>query len=150
MMTLGQMASFITSKVGQFDATSVALCKRFIAARYAMVFDSYFWGDSQITARVVLDTIPTSSTFPVPDGMDRIVTMRLEPGGFLDPVSESFLIESDTAALTEIGTPIYYSEVNGLVRIYPAPPRDSPVTLYIFGKREVPSLVDDDDTSILR
>jgi hypothetical protein len=149
-LSLSEMASFITSKVGQFDATSVALCKRFIAARYGMVFDSYFWSDARITARVVLDGIPPSSTFPVPEGMDRIVSMRLEPGDFLDPVTETFLIESDTSALTETGTPRYYSEVNGVVRLYPAPERGSAPTIYIFGKRTIPPLSDDDDVSILR
>src|ERR1041385_4780431 len=155
MLTLSQMADYITGKLGQFDDTSVALCKTFIAARYKMVYDAYFWRDSQMTGKATLSA--GQDVFTYPDGMERIVTIRAGSDQFLDPVTESFLIESDPTIFDRTGTPQFYSEVRNaidqtgaadLVRVYPAPDVDT--GFYIFGKHVCPQLTDDNGVSVLR
>ena len=162
--TLADMANFITTKLGQFDPTSVALCKGFLAARYKMVWDSYFWQDAQITSTISISA--GSYTFAYGPTMDRVVTIMCGDTGtgtgtptilngiFLDPVEETFLIESDPDAFNSSGTPRYYVDstdaVAGVhtISIYPKPLTGK--TLRIFGKRTVPQLANDSDIQRLR
>src|SRR5436189_1179178 len=117
-MTLAQMADFVTKKITQFDATSVAICKVFLAARYQMVYDSYFWADSQLSATV--EQPENMPSFSRPVGMERIVTIKMRPDIFLDPVQETFLIESDPEVFDVPGQPKYYAEGTD-VTLYPTP-----------------------------
>ncbi len=45
-MTLAQLASFITTKLSDTDAASVAVCKEFLNRRYQMLWDSSLWTES--------------------------------------------------------------------------------------------------------
>lgn len=161
-MTLAQMASFITGKVGQYDDVSLRLCKNYINARYKMVWDDYFWRDSQITTTV---TLPSGeSFFDYPPDVDRIVTLRADPDIFLDPIDETFLIETDPTILERGGTPQFYSEflapfegvgdefdpgtLINRVKVYPI--AKGTFTIYIFGKRKCPEMTFDEAVSALR
>ena len=154
MLTLAQMASFITGKIGQYDSTAIALCKQYLGARYQMVWDNFFWRDSQTTATVTL--LAGATTIQLP--MERMVTLR-GPNGLLDPVDETFLIETDpTMVDTAVGPPQYYSEITQppsgptptkyMARIYPTP--DINYSIYVFGKRACPGFSGDTDVSQLR
>lgn len=45
-MTLSQLAGFITTKLSDTDAASVAACKEFINRRYDMLWDASLWTES--------------------------------------------------------------------------------------------------------
>src|SRR5262252_3257861 len=107
MLTLLSMANFITGKVGQFDDVALGLCKGYIRKRYVMVWDDYFWRDSQTTTSVTVSAGDNSFVYPA--GMERIVTIRGGDNDFLDPIDETFLIEADPSVLGGTGTPSYYS-----------------------------------------
>src|SRR6266705_2684005 len=108
MLTLAQMATFITNKVGQFDATSVALCKTFLNNRYQTVWDTFFWQDSQMNATASLTA--GNATFTYPAFMERIVSIRAGGDHFLDPVGADFLIQADPTIFERSGIPIYYDD----------------------------------------
>lgn len=48
-MTLSDMAAFVCAKVRKRDATSVALCKEFLATRYEMLYADQLWRASLYT-----------------------------------------------------------------------------------------------------
>jgi hypothetical protein len=150
-MNLAAMANFVCTKVGQFDATSVTLCKGFINSRYQMVYDAFYWRDSGMSASATL--LAGVQTFPYPANMDRISTIRSGGDHFLDPVDPAFLIESYPEIFEESGTPIFYEEDTTTpnsyrVTVYPTPVENT--SFLILGKRTCPGMVLDADTSILR
>src|SRR3954470_17337515 len=73
-MNLGEIAAFVTKKVGQIDDYSLTLCRDYIQARYAMIYDSFPWIDSQINANVTL--LSAHNLIELPSGMDRVVSIR--------------------------------------------------------------------------
>jgi len=150
-LTLGEMTTFICNKVGQFDTVSQTRCKEYLRSRYIMIFDSFFWADSALiaTANLAADV----ATFPYPDGMERVKTIRCNGTYFLDPIDTTFLIESDPTIFERSGKPIYYDEDTTTpntyrITVYPTP--DTDTTFLIYGKRICPALTDDGDVSILR
>lgn len=146
MMTLQEMANDIVSTVGQFDAVSLDICKTKLRKRYQLVWDSYFWRDSQAVNLVSLSA--HANTFNLPSGMERLVTIGNSDGVFLDPVDGSFIIEAAPGTLASDGTPQYYTESLRTVTVFPSP--DQPIDLSLFGKKVCPGFVSDDDTSVLR
>src|SRR5436190_5421204 len=151
-MSLSEMASFITRKVGQFDPASVSLCKGFLDNRYRMVWDAFFWADSQLVAPSSLGAGNSSCDYPT--DMDRITSIRAGGDHFLDPVSQSFLIESYPKIFEQQGVPIYYDENTMVgpnlyaITVYPTPAVNT--ALLIYGKRKCPGLSNDSDESLLR
>lgn len=163
MMTLAQMSNFICSKVGQFDSVAIALCKDYLAARYRMVWDDYFWKDSQavVSVSVAID----EDSFPYPIELERIVSIGISGSGeLLDPVDDSFLLEAAPEVFQGTGVPQYYQEyvptgipggvaeeddlVKSSVHIFPAASKS--LLFHVFGKRKCPALCNDDGVSILR
>lgn len=63
-MNLGNLASFITSRVGKSDADSLSACKDYIRARHEMIFDSDLWKDSLELASFNLPTRDTTDSSP--------------------------------------------------------------------------------------
>src|SRR5215468_7303855 len=152
MLTLAQMADFITKKVGQFDAYSLGLCKSYLDARYRMIWDGYYWRDSQVQAAASLNA--GVATFAYPAGVERIVTIRVAGNKFLDPVDPTLLIEVDPTIFERSGIPIYYEEFTAgppgsySIKVYPTPVITT--AFLIIGKKACPGLASDTDTSMLR
>jgi len=144
-LTLLNMANSICATVGQYDATSLNLCKGYLTKGYSFVWDSYFWRDSEMLVQHLVTA--GTNNFGLPFGMERIVTIGSAGGLFLDPVDESFILEAAPDTLTGSGFPKYYTE-KGTVTVYPTPSQD--VTFYIFGKKVFPGFSGDSDTSVLR
>jgi hypothetical protein len=158
MMSLQDLASFVCAKVGQYDSVAIALCRSYIQARYRMIWDEFFWRDTQMTATATLAA--GGQTFAYPVGMERIVTLR-GSGELLDPVDETFLLEVsptmlDSTKPESTGVPLFYSEFpdpanlySKLVRIYPTP--NVPLTtFYLFGKRVCDGMPNTTSISIIR
>lgn len=153
MLTLAQMSDLVINKIGQFDTNTVALSKKYLEARYRMIYDSYPWIDS--TGMVSFTVAALTVKFDFPANLERIISIRSGGDHFLDPVDETFLIQADPKIFEQVGTPLYYSETPvslalpaKAIRLYPAPDVDT--TFLIFGKRVCPALTSDADTSVLR
>lgn len=150
-MTLSEIATYITGKVGQIDATSVALCKTFIKRRYQLIWDSHPWRDAQITASTSV-TAGTSSV-AMPASMERVIAIQANLR-FLDPVDSTYLIQTDPGIFTRSGTPEVYEEWTDAaasdakkIKVFPTPTVNT--TLFIVGKRTRPELTDS-TSSIIR
>lgn len=64
-MTITEIATLITSKLGRTDSSSLSICKDFIKRRYQMVYDSTLWLESLATTFAhVQDRDVTISTAP--------------------------------------------------------------------------------------
>ena len=150
-LTLQEMTDLICDTVGQFDTVSQGLCKSYLAKNYKVVYDDFFWSDSAMTASATL--LAGVATVQYPDGMERIKTIRCNGTHFLDPIDDTFLIESDPTMFERTGIPIYYDDhtttpnVYSII-VYPTPEVNTP--LLIYGKRVCPGLTADTDVSILR
>lgn len=153
MMTLSQMATFITNKVGQFDANSIALCKTFVNMRYQMVYDSESWIDSLDKA-----TVSVSGGLSALDsyGMNRVVSVLYGglsgvPPVTLEPIDLNTLLQTDPTLLTSTGVPRYYQlqKVAGVttLREFPSPAANH--TLFVVYKRNLIPLADG-DISVIR
>lgn len=171
-MTREEMAVFIKNELGVFDDFSVNLIYSFLDKEYRMLWDKYPFKDTQMSAYV---TVTGGSAFvDYPDGMDRVITVRItdvtgftpvpkdsmlgaQRTRFVDSVDSSFLIESEPDLFEQVGRVKYYEEAVDMtstppgakrLRLYPIPERDA--TLYILGKAQCPGLKATADRSIIR
>ncbi len=157
-LTLLQMATFVCSKVTQFDPVSFGICKTFLDARYRMVWDVMDWSDAQITKTLTVlpsnigSGVPTE--FVYPSGIERIISIRAGKDHFLDPVTQDFLYQTDPTIFQRNGTPIYWDEntnpSNGVITVTIYPSINQPTDILIFGKQACPGLPQEASTSLLR
>jgi hypothetical protein len=142
-MTLDTITVLVTSTVGQQDATSQGICKDYIQRRYQTIADSHPWIDLQITATVTLSG--GTSVISMPTNMERVTAARAN-GKFLDPVTSSFLIQTDPDIFERSGVPTLYEEYTDYtvsptvkkIRFFPQPTVDTPI--FIVGRRTVTAL----------
>ena len=168
MMTLQQMANFVCAEMGIYDDYSVFLAKMFVNKEYQMLWEKYPWTDTQTT--VTAKVLAGQGHIVMPDAIDRIITVRatniiegdLSPATpayradsrFLDPVTSTFLVESDPTIFERGGYAKYYedySDVTGglrYLRLYPKPIVDT--DLGIIAKAKFVPLVNTDDVPIIR
>ena len=148
-MNLGQMVDFVTQLVRKTDDNSKTICRGFIQTRYRMVWDSFPWRDTEMTA---LEDIDNTNVFDLPADMDRVIAIRSNGDTFLDPVSVNLLMQTDPTIFTRKGPPTCYREyndgVNRRIQVFPTPSVSTP--LFIAGKRGVVQIVQDADEPILR
>jgi hypothetical protein len=175
-MTLDAMADLVTTELGVYDATSVALAKSFLSKNYIQIWDKYPWGDANGYGSSQVNAGTREVDYP--DGMDRIITLRASTGSdglpppetpdapddplapaptpldsrFLDPVDSTFLIESEPTIFEDRGYVKYYEETGDRshrkIRLYPIPTWGT--TLLFFGKMQCPGLINPDDETLLR
>lgn len=151
-MTRTELVTFICSKVGQLDDTSLDLCAGFVRARYRMIWDAELWRDSQkVTSATGL---ANTATVTFPNDVERIVSIRCNAANFLDPVDSTYLVEADPGIFERAGAPLYFEDYTDSadslhkLRLFPKPSVDMP--LLIVGKRLFPDMTDGMASSILR
>ncbi len=152
-MTRDQIVSLVTSTVGQTDTTSVTLCNSYVQQAYQMVWNAELWQDT-----VDIDTSATITvgvnTFSLPSGFERVVSIQALSGGVpvskLEPVTSTFILETDPTALTTNGVPAKYEEFNSSgtkkVRIFPK--ADGTYAFTMSAKRSCPTLSGSDSLAI--
>jgi hypothetical protein len=150
-MNLSEMAGFICREIGQLDPVSNQICRTCIQKEYENLWDRYDWLDSRMTVPVNVGA--SSNSIPYPDDMGRVITIRAGGDRFLEPISSTFLIETDPTIFERTGAPLYYEEKNvpedgRAIMIFPAPAYST--SFLIVGKRVCPKLVADADTLLLR
>lgn len=151
-MTLADMATYVTAKLGQTDATSVSMCKDFIRRRYDMVWNAFPWKDSQIFTSTTISN--STASIQLPTGTERIISIRAGGNTFLEPIDSVTLLQLDPQIIEREGTPVYYSESydytasKRIVSLYPIPAVTT--ALYIVGKRAMLPLTSDGDSPVLR
>lgn len=114
-MTLSDLASLICLKVRQTDDAAVAACKKFLARRAEMMWQSQLWKDSLQEVSLTLGTdgsstltdsvwIPSRGTLLFPADMDSILAVRSSEREMVnEPMATYFRHDPDT--LTKSGTP---------------------------------------------
>ncbi len=150
-MNLGELAEFVTQKVGQTDDNSVVICRNFINSRYAMIYDAFPWADSEMTATVGLRAAEDKFEFPV--RMQRVIAVRAGTDTFLDPITTNELLQTDPTIFDRSGNPTSYQDLvddDGIRKIQVFPRPDKPVDLFVVGKRSRVDLVEEGDEPILR
>lgn len=173
-MTLSELSSFITTKLSDNDADSVAVCKDFINRRYQMIWDSGLWNESLGVASkavaaqdetVTLDSTPSitfhhsSSTpstkidFPVAikftetgkdDGTD-VLNEDWVTFFQLDPNAWENISSRRANPTNFINLP---KDSNGNCRLKPVPVPDSAGTLFVLGKLNWVKLGDSDTPTL--
>jgi hypothetical protein len=134
--------------MGLYDDVSVSLATSYVSKEYSILWDKYPWSDTLTNVQV---SIPAGQgTVSYPAGIDRIVTVRATnhtsssgaDSRFIDPVTSTFLVETDPAIFERTGFVQYYEEntdtATGAKRLqlYPTPALDT--SLFIVGKAKFP------------
>lgn len=151
-LTLDQMAQFVTGKVGQTDATSLAQCYGYLNYRFRMIYESFPWRDSQIIPTDV-NTVSSQAYVLLPAGVDRVISIRCN-GVMLEPSNSTQQLEINPTYLDTTGTPLYYEEYTEVsdnskrIRLFPIP--NAVFALKIIAKRTPNTLAISTDTPILR
>lgn len=98
-MTLGDLAQYICTKVGQTDKDSIAACRLFLRRRYQMIWDYALWKESLFTKSIGTGT----GTCVLPATCDQVVAVRIgfTPVPLLD---QTTLMRTDPGAYTRTGT----------------------------------------------
>lgn len=150
-LTVLQMENQVAAKLGQSDTTSRSLIRTFIGNRCRMIYDAFPWRDSEMTATA---SLASTNVTTLPASMDRIIAIRSNGDTFLDPINVNMLLQTDPTIFERVGLPTVYEEYTDSstnakkVKVYPTP--NTTVALFIVGKRTMPDLTADGDTSILR
>jgi hypothetical protein len=149
-MDLGGYSSSICKKVGTTDSDSQATCKGFIQNRYQWIHDRFDWRDGR--RRDTISSTAGSDSVALPAGVDRVLSIRYNDH-FLDPVDDTFFVETDPKIFERTGIPLYYQEyteddATKRIRLYPIPAVAS--SMLIIGKKVLPPLMVDSDTPIIR
>jgi hypothetical protein len=165
-MTRIEIVTFVCNELGLYDATSLALAASFADNEYKMLWDRRLWLDTKVAAEIDLDI--GQQTFNMPAGVARIISIiaRSSDAGeinttgfvsdahFLDPITATYLMESDPNVLFQGGRILYYEELTNqgsgvtAVRVYPTPIHYT--TFTILGKATCNGLAQDTDSPRIR
>lgn len=153
-MILSDFSTDICSKLNQVDATSVALCRTFVNARYRWIYDSFAWRDSQTVVTVAAAASFSNNYLAFPATIDRVISV-LYGTTFLEPTDSTFLSQTDPTIFERTGAPQYYEEYydsgsnQRRIRFYPQPAGFTP-RIIIVGKKPVTIMIAAGDTPKLR
>lgn len=149
-MTLAELATFITQKVGDTSSSAVALAKEFVKARYRMLWDAHPWRD------IVTDELGPSvsgvSDYQV-DGIDRILSVRFNATAELLRLDHWEVVRLyPSGVFSEQGTPKYYVPLpavsgDAAVRLVPTP--NVVQTINVWGCRTFVPLSADGDSPLI-
>jgi hypothetical protein len=150
-MDLGGISSLICKKVGTTDVDSQNTCALFIKFRYQWIYKRFPWRDG--LRRDTATATAGSDSVALPTGVDRVISIRYGDH-FLDPVDDTFFVESDPKIFERTGIPTSYQEYTDQnddtkrIRLFPIPAVDG--SMLIIGKRTLPELTQDASIPIIR
>src|SRR4030095_15924635 len=150
-MDLGNITSYVCKKVGTTDQDSKDTCAGFVRYRYRWIYKRYPWHDG-LRRDTVIATAGTDNV-SLPDGVDRVISIRCGDH-FIDPVDDTYFVETDPKIFERSGIPQSYQEYTDWnddtkrIRLYPIPAVDQ--ELLIIGKRTLPELTQDSSVPIIR
>lgn len=150
-MDLGGISSLVCKAVGTTDVDSQNTCSNFVKFRYQWIYKRFAWRDGlrrdSVTSTAGIDNVA------LPSGIDRVISIRYGDH-FLDPVDDTFFVESDPKIFERTGIPQSYQEYTDKddntkrIRLYPIPAVDG--SMFIVGKRTLPELLNDASVPIIR
>lgn len=113
-MNIGDIAEFITSKLGKTDTDSVDVCKKFIRQRHQMIYDSDLWKDSIAILQFDLPEYFNANAYDqemaLPYEIDRPMAVALDDQT-LNYAELQYLIVNQPSDLFQTGTPLAFTEV---------------------------------------
>jgi hypothetical protein len=149
-MTLDEYVQGVQIATGQRDAAAKNDYIFCINRRYEMIYDRLDWIDARQTFSDVT-VLAGFNKFVLPTFLWRIISIRAGDH-FLDPITSTYLIETDPGMFERSGAPIYYEEMrfagSRMCRLFPTPTVDTP--LLIVGKTTFAPLTLGSDSPIIR
>jgi hypothetical protein len=116
-VNLGEMADLVCDKIGKSDATSLALCKRFIDRRYQLIYDSALWRDT-----LDIRSVETDQPYVWFDSdVGRVLAIRSGSDTEMSYGESSHLFRTDPSIFERTGTPVHFTHL---------PPAASPLFDY--------------------
>lgn len=105
-MTLSDLATFVTGKLGKTDTDSLAKAKEFLARRYELIWNSQLWREtlSTSTQSVPADTQDVTLN---DSSIDQIVAVRWSDT-MLGPVAHEQVFAIDPTLFDDSGTPLAF------------------------------------------
>lgn len=127
-MTLLEMTNFVCERVGKTDATTAALVKKFIKARYRMIWDSCAWKDTQFVTFVESTKLAVNFDLQgmqylfaplcelvLPSQVAQVLGLRYGIGGSsgvkLDSYDAASLFGLNANAFTELGDIVAFTQL---------------------------------------
>lgn len=135
-MTLSDMASFVTGKIGRTDSDSVSKCKEFLARRYELIWNSQLWRESLATATQSVSA-DTQDVTLADSNIDQIVAVRWSDTT-LGPVAHEQVFAIDPTLFDGSGTPLAFvtlpKTADGYVRLRLVQKPNTTKNITILGK----------------
>lgn len=135
-MTLQDMSSFVTGKIGRTDSDSITKCREFLARRYELIWNSQLWRETLATASqsVAADTQDVTLS---DSSIDQIVAVRWADTT-LGPVAHEAVYNIDPTLFDDKGTPLAFvtlpKTADGYVRLRLVQKPNETKTLTVLGK----------------
>lgn len=122
-MTLAEIASVVTTKVGQTDASSVAACKLFANARWREIWDAAPWREALSTVTFTPNP-PDGLNIVVPSPIDRVMKVRVNQSTGSQTMiafEQATVFDYDPSMFDTTGTPIGFTTQapSALTTIFP-------------------------------
>lgn len=108
-MSLAQLADIVTRTIGKTDAAAIALCKDFIRRRYAMIYDSANWRETELV--LSFSVAANTQEVIIPNTMERVKAVRWDGTGMVWPTELATLFEQDPGIFDRTGTPVRFAEL---------------------------------------
>lgn len=135
-MTLQDMSSFVTGKIGRTDSDSVAKCREFLARRYELIWNSQLWRETLATATQSVPADTQDITLN-DSSIDQIVAVRWSDTT-LGPVAHEQVFAIDPTLFDDKGTPLAFitlpKTADGSVRLRLVQKPNQTKTLTVLGK----------------
>ena len=146
-MTLADIVTYTTTKLGFDDLTAREAAAKFAAGRWAMIWNHAIWRQSRVSATVAIE--PGAQEIVLPAEIDLVHAVRIGGDRMLEPTLDLDALWLDPAGRDQPGTTATFSvlgkNAQGLTRIRLHRPPLAASTLLVLGKTAPTPLVADTD-----
>ncbi|MGA1753230.1 MAG: hypothetical protein ACO395_07715 [Pontimonas sp.] len=108
-MTLSELKTIVTAKVGLTDTNSLSMCATFLKARHRKLYDHSLWRDSLVMASGSISAGVGDVTLP--DSIQQVLAVRVGEYTFLEPSTATQLLQLDPNIFDRTGTAVTYREL---------------------------------------
>jgi hypothetical protein len=150
-MTLAQIKTFCTTKLGITDAAANTVAGTFASARWKMIWDAQPWRQTRWQQQV---TVPAGTQDITLDSQFELVTAaRWKGSDELLAVSDVSAFSQNPAGYDQSGPPLGFAQLardtsgNVRIRLFQIPTEEQP--LLVLGKRKCTELTADSDVPLI-
>lgn len=150
-MTLAQIATYCTNKLGITDTVTVALAKDFVQQRWRMLWNAYGW--RQARHQQALTVSAGTQDVTLDSAFEFVTAARWAANQELLPVNDLSALSTNPVGYDQQGTVASFTQLprdssgNVVIRLFSTPAETK--ALLVIGKRKVTDLGDSDSPTLI-